>query len=321
MSITSEALQKIQRWGHFSIFAQMRYWIFWAISLFSALPCFSQGNEKELINAAVDTGRVVSAWLGNEEAENFFRGTADATGILNDHPFYAFTASPIKRPIWEKAFRSDDQLFYFFSLMLLFYATLRIVFRKYHDDLFTLFFRATLKQQQLREQMSQVPVASLLLNLLFVVSGGVYIFYVARYFHAATTMGFFHLAGYAALILTAIYLVKFIVLKTMGWVIGLKKTFEAYIFIVFMLNKVLGILLLPVLLLLSFPYLQNLDVLIPLSLVLLALFGFYRYLIAYRQVRNEINLSPLHFFIYLCGLEIAPLLVIGKVLFQLVKRV
>lgn len=321
MSTTSEALQNVQRSKHFSIFACMGFRIFWVLVLFSSLRCYAQGNEDHVINASADTGVAVSTWLSKGETEKSFKGTTDAAGILDDHPFYPFTASPVKRPIWEKTFRSDDQLFYFFTLLFLFYATLRLVFRKYHDDLFTLFFRATLKQQQLREQMSQVPVASLLLNLLFVVSGGVYVFYVASYFHVASTMGFFHLAGYAALALTAIYLVKFIVLKTMGWVIGLKKTFEAYIFIVFMLNKVLGILLLPVLLLLSFPYLQNLDILIPLSLVLLALFGFYRYLIAYRQVRNEINLSPLHFFIYLCGLEIAPLLVIGKVLFQLVKRV
>ena len=273
-----------------------------------------------MTTAPTDTGVMASSWSGSGGVGQWIGSAAYFTEALKDHPFYPFTASPVKRPIWEKTLRSDDGMFYFFTLLLLFYATLRVVFRKYHDDLFTLFFRATLKQQQLREQMSQVPVASLLLNLLFVVSGGVYVFYVARYFHAAATMGFFHLAGYAALVLSAIYLVKYIVLKTMGWVIGLKKTFEAYIFIVFMLNKVLGILLLPVLLLLSFPYLQNLDVLVPLSLLLLVLFGFYRYLIAYRQVRNEINLSPLHFFIYLCGLEIAPLLVIGKVLFQLVKR-
>jgi len=41
---------------------------------------------------------------------------------------------------------------------------------------------------------------------------------------------------------------------------------------------------------------------------------FYRFIISYRPVRSEIKVNRFHFFLYLCAFEIAPLLLIYKVL-------
>ena len=95
---------------------------------------------------------------------------------------------------------------------------------------------------------------------------------------------------------------------------------DAYIFVVFMVNKVAGIFLLPVLLLLAFPYPDSSGVVVPVSLFALLLLLGYRFLISYRQVRSEIKVNPFHFFIYLCAFEIAPLLLIYKVLLLFVER-
>jgi hypothetical protein len=46
----------------------------------------------------------------------------------------------------------------------------------------------------------------------------------------------------------------------------------------------------------------------------------YRFIISYTPIRNEIKLNRFHFFIYLCAFEIAPLLLIYKVLLIFVER-
>ena len=58
-------------------------------------------------------------------------------------------------------------LFYGFIGLLLFLAVIRQSFPKYFTDLFRLFFRTTLKQRHLSEQLTQTPLPSFLLNLLF----------------------------------------------------------------------------------------------------------------------------------------------------------
>jgi hypothetical protein len=46
----------------------------------------------------------------------------------------------------------------------------------------------------------------------------------------------------------------------------------------------------------------------------------YRFAISYRPVRSEIKLSRIHFFLYLCAFEIAPLVLIYKVLLEFAGR-
>ena len=53
-------------------------------------------------------------------------------------------------------------------------------------------------------------------------------------------------------LLAAIYLVKFVVLKFIGWVFSISRATDIYIFIVFLVNKMLGIFLLPFLIVIIF---------------------------------------------------------------------
>ena len=122
------------------------------------------------------------------------------------------------------------------------------------------------------------------------------------------------------LVLVVVYLGKFLVLKTMGWVLRISRATDIYLFVVFMVNKMAGIFLLPVLLLLAFPEPQLLPVIISISLFVLALLLVYRILVSYRLIRNEIKLNLFHFFLYLCAFEIAPLLMIFKVVLKFVER-
>ena len=113
---------------------------------------------------------------------------------------------------------------------------------------------------------------------------------------------------------------KFILLKMIGWMFNIRTATDTYIFIVFLVNKMMGIYLLPALLFMAFAKGIFLTILITLTYCFIVVLFIYRFIIAYRPVRNEIKLSRFHFFIYLCAFEIAPLLLIYKVLLIFVER-
>jgi hypothetical protein len=94
---------------------------------------------------------------------------------------------------------------------------------------------------------------------------------------------------------------------------------SGYTFIVFLVNKVLGIVLIPFILLITFSPLEIKQVAITISAgVILALF-LYRYLITFGVIRSNLKVSALHFFLYLCAVELLPLVLIYKLLVNFVS--
>lgn len=240
--------------------------------------------------------------------------------VLRDHPYYPFKGKPKILFLKEPDGTSSDALFYFLFGLLFYYAIIRLFFLKYLHNITTLFFRATMRQQQLREQLSQTPLPSLFLNILFISSAGMFLALVARYYALVPGMNLWLLWGYGAALVLAIYLGKFIILKVIGWIFNVGNATDTYIFVIFMVNKMVGIGLVPVLILMAFPYGSFLPVIITLAFIMLALALVYRFIISYKPIRNEIKVSRFHFFIYLCAFEIAPLLLIYKVLLIFVER-
>jgi hypothetical protein len=95
-------------------------------------------------------------------------------------------------------------------------------------------------------------------------------------------------------------------LKVAGWLFNIKAAADAYIFVVFIINKVIGIFLLPFLVLLSFLGGNAYTVVMVLSWCGIAILLIYRLLLTYASIRNQVKFNPFHFFLYLCAFEIAP---------------
>lgn len=216
---------------------------------------------------------------------------------------------------------SKDSLFYLIVAILFYFATICIFFEKYFNNLMTLFFRVSLRQQQIREQVLQAPLPSLLLNILFVISAGLYACFLLHYSRWGAGVNFWILYLNCMALLAAIYLVKFVVLKFIGWVFSISRATDIYIFIVFLVNKMLGIFLLPFLIVIIFSGEEWREVFITISLAMVFVFWAYRILASFRPIRNEIKLTPFYFFLYLCAFEVAPLLLIYKVLLTYLEKV
>jgi hypothetical protein len=233
--------------------------------------------------------------------------------VLKHHPYFGFNTKPATLPESDlRKINGKELLFYLLVFLLIFFALLKRLFPKYFEDLFRLFFRTTLKQRQLREQLLQMPLPSLILNGFFVVSCGLYITFLLQHFKLNPVNNFWLLFLYCCFGLSAIYLVKFIGLKVLGWLFSKKEVADSYIFIVFIVNKMIGILLLPVLFILAFSLGKAYTMGITISWCLVVALLVYRFILTFSAIHNQIKVNPFHFFLYLCAFEIAPLLLVYK---------
>ncbi len=245
--------------------------------------------------------------------------SSDYLKLLQSHPYYNFTQKGVYRTIVPKQERGKDGLFYLLAGLLLLLALVKLSFGRYLDNMFKVFFRASLKAKQIREQLLQTPLASLLLNIHFVAAAGLLAAMLLHEYQAdPVNPGFWKLYLYCLLAIAVIYTGKNFILQFLVWSLRMKDTTDTYIFIVFLCNKVLGIFLLPLLMLIAFANESLVIIATTISYVLVVGFFLYRYVSAYGFITRELKASRFHFFLYLCAFEVAPLLLIYKVLTKIV---
>jgi hypothetical protein len=231
------------------------------------------------------------------------------------HPYYSFT-NPTRYTVSTRQWQGKEAIFYAIIGLLIFFAFIKNGFYRYIQDLLKIFFRTTVRQRQIKEQLVQSPLPSLLLNLFFLLSIGMFLALLAQQIGLGLEYNFWILFLYCVLALMAIYGGKFIVLKFVGWALQVSDATEAYIFIVFATNKIIGMALLPFLIVLAFTYgvVSQVAVTVGVS-VILGLLA-YRYFLSYVTIHRQIKISFFHFLLYLCAFEITPLLLINKLLFR-----
>lgn len=213
-----------------------------------------------------------------------------------------------------------DYLFYLLVTIVLLLAIIKQLFPKYFQNIFQLMFQASFRQKQTREQMMQQVLPSLLMNVLFVLVGGLFISLLAD-INKWLNISFWLLTVYSITLLALVYIFKYLVIKFMGWVFNAREQASTYGFIVFLVNKVIALALLPLLLLLAFSdagALQQVTLTIAATVVILLLV--FRYIVSLTIIRNTLSVHPLHFFIYLCAVELMPMLILYKVLFSFVGK-
>jgi hypothetical protein len=234
--------------------------------------------------------------------------------ILARHPYFNFSAKALTLRSEKKEFHGKELLFYVIIALVIIFALLKLTFAKYFTDLFRVFFRTTMKQRQIKEQLMQTPLPSLVFNVFFVASAGLYINFQLHYFNFAPVDNFWLMYLYCCAGLSVIYLVKFVGLLICGWLFNMQKAADAYIFIVFIINKVIGVSLLPFIALLAFADGVLYSVALVLSWCCVGGLILYRFILGFAAIRNEVRFNLFHFFLYLCAFEVAPLLLIYKLL-------
>ena len=235
------------------------------------------------------------------------------SGIYNHNTFYHFN-NPVRLITIKRQWKGREPIFYLIIVLLLFFAVTKNTFSRYLADLFRVFFRTTLKQRQTRDQLMSAPLPSLLFNILYLLSAGLFITLVLQHFHIGDKYNFWILFVYSIIGLLIIYSIKFVALKLFGWILGVSEATNTYIFIVFTTNKIVGILLLPFIVGLSFMDKTLYEVVFSLSICVVAALFVYRFFLSFVSVRKQVIINLFHFLLYIIAFELAPLLLINKLL-------
>ena len=285
-------------------------------SLLNAPDSAVQENKLK-VNAIADHSSQDSTAFAIQESSDH---GSSVKKVLEDNPYFNFSGQSVAETESIHVNRSYDSLFYLLVGVLFYFALIRVAFNKYLSNLFALFFRVSMRQQQIREQVLQSPLPSLLLNTLFIVVAGLYGVFIARFFKVGDHAGFWILFLDFIVILVVGYLIKFLLLKSAGWIFNIQRATDTYIFIIFLTNKILGVFLLPFLIMLSFSGTFIAEMAVTASFIMVFVFFIYRFVATYGSIRKEIKMNGFHFFLYLCAFEIAPLLLIYKVLLNYLEK-
>ena len=199
--------------------------------------------------------------------------------------FYRFQ-NPVRLMAVKRTEQGKEGLFYAAIGLLIFFALVKNNFARYLHDLFRLFFRSTLKQRQIKEQLIEANLPSLLFNLIFFIGAALFLNLLFQHFHLGGRYNFWILFFYTIMGLAAMYFIKFLSLKLCGWLFRLSDTTDAYTFIVFSTNKILGIALLPFIVLLAFTGGLVYQVSFTLSIIVVAILFAYRFFLSYSAIHS-----------------------------------
>lgn len=216
-------------------------------------------------------------------------------------------------------FRDRSSDFLMIIVLITFLGIFRIANPSYLRNLFRAFRNPTLGTRQLKEQLRQDSPASLTMDLVFCISLGLYLYFALGHIHnkkiileypvIVIILGFI-------LLFVLIYVVRFLFLKFTGWVFNISEITDSYTFNVFLINKILGIALIPFTVILAFGQGQWVQASLFLSFLVIAILFLNRYLRSGVAFGYFIKFSKFHFFMYLCASELLPLAVLMKLVNQ-----
>lgn len=221
-------------------------------------------------------------------------------------------AAPVSFAVQYKKVRSKDDLFYFIAVIVLILGFLKYFYKRYFTNLFRVFFNASLRQSQLTDQLLQAKLPSLLFNLFFAISAGLYVYIVLSWYQLIKDENKWIMIFSSIAMVGLIYFIKFCTLKFTGWLTGLTEATNTYIFVTFLINKIIGIFLVPFIIILSFSDIQIAKIAALISLISIGIFILLRFFRSYGLLQNQLKISKFHFILYITGIEVLPLLLIYR---------
>ncbi len=233
--------------------------------------------------------------------------------LLSANKFINVKDAPVYLIIEYKKFEGKEFVFYVLCVLVLILGIFKTFYSAYFRNLFRVFFNTSLRQSQLTDQLLEAKLPSFILNIFFALSAGIFIWQLFTHYEVSTLISRSWLLPFCILGMAALYFVKYCILKFIGWVTSMQQTIDNYIFIIFLINKISGIVLVPFLVILAFstPFLVHYFTTI--SLLVIVLFFLSRYFKTYGVLQNKFPMNAFHFIIYIMATEIIPLLLLYKI--------
>jgi hypothetical protein len=248
-------------------------------------------------------------------------GAATAYGnrmeaVFRDHPWCKVLTPVTRVKVLERLPPPTDWIFYLFVTYCLYVGFIRISFPKYLSDLFRVFFNTSLRGKQIREQLLMDRLPSLLLNVFFTLSAGSFIYFLLRYNGYFGTEGHWVALGLCVAGVGLLYTGKYVVMELAGLVFDRRQAAEIYAFVVFMVNKVVGLWLLPVSILLAYSTPGTQHTVLVFAFGGLGILLLYRLNRGWQALRNTLKINMLQYALFVGAFEVVPVLLIYKLLLK-----
>jgi len=271
------------------------------------------------------------ATTSNETTQSFWTSPADSAAhtpapvvpvagkAITEKSFSLFTSHELVPKHAGPVSRNDttpDWIFPLIVIIIASFAWLRAFYSKYFGQIISAFFNNNLANQVVRDENILVQRASVLLNIVFNLVAALLLYFMSIRFGWSPGSSFSGLNRYLffTLVVSAAYTFKFLVLKICGYLFHLDKEMATYIFNIFLINNVLGICLLPLVAIIAFGLAAYTNMILYAAIILVAAAFLYRIGRGLAAGISSPVFSFYYLFLYLCTLEIAPLLMLVKIL-------
>lgn len=199
-------------------------------------------------------------------------------------------------------------------LLLLMLASLWVLFRNLLLQCLSATFNDNVMTQLYRRRSGGQVGALWLCYLFFLFSAGFYLFLLADYFRLDLGAGLWGGWLTYTLVIASAVGVKFLVLGVLGRIYPLRKELSQYAFALMVFSILTGLLLMPVNLLVSYAPEPLRPYFLYGGLALLVIIYLLHLLRGLFIANRYVGRRPLHFLLYLCTIEIAPLLLVYRYL-------
>lgn len=209
---------------------------------------------------------------------------------------------------------SEDWKFYLTFSMLILLAMIRFGYSKEFEELFSVFRNWGPSQQMFRELGTGVSFGTVLLNFFSMLVIALFVFLLVNWYGALHIdpqwIMMLGAVGVVALFLFA----RYALLKAASLLLPFRKEITLYNFYEIQMNRMLGVVLFPLLLLITFSPAPVNEYALYASLLVVAACILMRYLKGFNIGINYFGRHLFHFLLYICALEIAPVLIIIRLL-------
>lgn len=208
---------------------------------------------------------------------------------------------------------SPDWFLYISLFLLISLAWIKLVYGKYLAGIFSALANFQLSQKLYDDPGIVQKRLSQSLLIIYFISGGLYLYQLMKYFNLDILpfQGILLFLSLSA-ILAIVALIRFIIMSLTAYFFKKQKLFSAYLFQHFLNNKVLGIVLIPITIGLAYSRDLFSDILVIFSLGIISIALIIKLIRAYQFIFKNV-ISLFYLILYLCILEILPVLVIIKI--------
>ena len=225
--------------------------------------------------------------------------------------------SPVLQP-QKNSTRINDRSFLSIvaGILIIISTVLIVLYRSVVSQIYRAFLNDNILKLKQREQGSFIDLSLIALYFLFFLNAGFFCYLIAKNFGPPIQDQWRTLA-YCTLGVSGIFMLKHLFLRLLGVIFPISKELRQYSFTIVVFNITIGLLLLPLNLLTALGPSGFPKYLIYSTLGIIALIYCFRFIRSLLIASRHISLNKFHFFMYLCTVEIAPTLVLVKLLLMI----